>query len=225
MWRRRPESRIVLAVVCLLAIHVAIVKHAPAVAVIVGLGYAAANMALDWNLGTRAGRRIAWIAISALLALSLVAIWLGYASAIALLLAPSVLANLAMFYIFGQTLLPGHEPLITRFRRLEVGHVTPAFEHYTRRLTLLWTILFAVGTIVSLTAAISGNIEIWSWIAFVLLPALTAGLFLGEHVYRAYRYGAEGRTSPLRTLSVMFHPRAWLPRPAAEPQGDNIRHG
>jgi hypothetical protein len=90
---------------------------------------------------------------------------------------------------------------------------------------MLWTLLFAVGTIVSLVAAISGNIEVWSWIAFVLLPALTAGLFLGEHIYRAYRYGAEGRTSPLRTLSVMFHPQAWMPQPAAEPQGDNIRHG
>lgn len=225
MWRRRPESRILLAIVSFLAIHIAIVKQAPAIAVIVGLGYAGVNLALDWNLGAKAGRRVAWIAVIALLAASLAAIQLGYASAITLLLAPSVLANLAMFCIFGQTLLPRHEPLITRFRRLDVGHITPAFEQYTRRLTMLWTLLFAVGTIVSLAAAISGNIELWSWIAFVLLPALTAGLFLGEHVYRAYRYGAEGRTSPLRTLSVMFHPQAWLPRPAAEPQGDNIRHG
>lgn len=224
MWRRRPESRIVLAIVCFLAIHIAIVKEAHAAAVMVALCYAGANLALDWNLGARAGRRIAWIAVIVLLSSALIAIWLGYASAIALLLAPSVLANLVMFCIFGQTLLPGQEPLITRFRRLEVGHVTAAFEQYTRRLTMLWTILFAIGTFVSLAAAIYGDIELWSWIAFVLLPALTAGLFLGEHVYRAFRYGAEGRTSPLRTLSVMFHPHAWLPQ-TVEPQGDNIRHG
>ena len=141
MWRRRPESRILLAIVSFLAIHIAIVKQAPDVAVIVGLGYADANLALDWNQGVKAGRRIAWLAVIALLAAALAAIWLGYASAITLLLAPSVLANLAMFCIFGHTLLPRHEPLITRFRRLDVGHVTPAFEQLHAALTMLWTFL------------------------------------------------------------------------------------
>jgi len=225
MWRRRPESRILFAVVSFLAIHIAIVKQAPAAAVIVGLGYAIINLVLDWGRGASAVRRIAWVAAIMLLMAALAAIWQGYASAIALLLAPSVLANLAMLYIFGHTLLPGKEPLITRFRRLDLGHVESKFIGYTRQLTILWTILFAAGTLVSLAAAISGNVELWSWIAFVLLPALTVMLFLGEHVYRAYRYGAEERTSPLHTLSLMFHPQAWLPQAAAETQGDSIRHG
>ncbi len=225
MWRRRPESRILFAVVSFLAIHIAIVKQAPAAAIIVGLGYAIINLVLDWGQGASAARRIAWFTAIMLLVAALAAIWHGYASAIALLLAPSVLANLAMLYVFGHTLLPGKEPLITRFRRLDIGHVEPKFIRYTRQLTMLWTILFAAGTLVSLAAAVSGNVELWSWIAFVLLPALTVALFLGEHVYRAYRYGAEERTSPLRTLSLMFHPQVWLPQPVAEPQGDNIRHG
>jgi uncharacterized membrane protein len=225
MWRRRPEGRILFAVVSFLAIHIAIVKQAPAAAIIVGLGYAIINLVLDWGHGASAARRIAWFAAIMLLIAALAAIWHGYASAIALLLAPSVLANLAMLYVFGHTLLPGKEPLITRFRRLDIGHVEPKFIRYTRQLTMLWTVLFAAGTLVSLAAAMSGNVELWSWIAFVLLPALTVALFLGEHVYRAYRYGAEERTSPLRTLSLMFNPQAWLPQPAAEPQGDNIRHG
>jgi len=225
MWRRRPESRILFAVVSFLAIHIAIVKQAPAAAVIVGLGYAIINLVLDWGRGASAVRRIAWVAAIMLLMAALAAIWHGYASAIALLLAPSVLANLAMLYIFGHTLLPGKEPLITRFRRLDLGHVESKFIGYTRQLTILWTILFAAGTLVSLAAAISGNVELWSWIAFVLLPALSVVLFLGENVYRAYRYGAEERTSPLHTLSLMFHPQAWLPQAAAETQGDNIRHG
>ncbi len=225
MWHRRPESRILLAIVSFLAIHIAIVKQAPAAAVIVGLGYAIINLVLDWGQGASFTRRISWVAAIMLLLAALAAIWQGYASAIALLLAPSVLANLAMLYVFGHTLLPGKEPLITRFRRLEIGYVAPKFIGYTRQLTMLWTILFAAGAIVSLAAAISGNVELWSWVAFVLLPALTVALFVGEHVYRAYRYGAEGRTSPLRTLSLMFHPQAWLPQAAAEPQGENIRHG
>lgn len=225
MWRRRPESRIVLAIISFLAIHFAIVNEAPATAVIIGLCYAAANLGLEWQLGSSGGRRVTWLAVIGLLAATLAAIWLGYASAVTLLLAPSVVANLAMFYIFGQTLLPGKEPLITRFRRIDIGHVTPKFQRYTRHLTVLWTVLFAFGTVASLAAAVAGEVELWSWIAFVLMPALSAALFLGEHVYRAYRYGAEERTSPLRTLSLMFHPQAWLPHPAAAPRGDNVPHG
>jgi hypothetical protein len=90
---------------------------------------------------------------------------------------------------------------------------------------LIWTLLFAAGAAVSLAAAIAGDVELWSWIAFVLLPALTVALFLGEHVYRAYRYGADERASPLRTLALMFNPQSWLPQPAPETQGDSIRHG
>jgi len=223
MWRHRPEGRIALAIVSLLIIHVAIVRQADAVAVIAGLGYAGANLAIDWRAG--AGRRSVWlVAIGALLA-ALAAILAGYASAVALLLAPSVVVNAALLALFGHTLMPGREPLITRFRRFEIGYVAPKFIRYTRGLTILWTILFAFATAASLAAAVAGDIELWSWIAFVLLPLLTVGFFLGEHAYRAYRYGTEGRASPLRTLTLILHPQAWLPQPAHETQGDNPRHG
>jgi uncharacterized membrane protein len=225
MGSRRPEGRIALAIVSFLAIHVAILQQSPATAVAIGLVYAAVNLVLDWRNGASVVRLAGWLSGVFILSLALAAIWAGYASAVALLLAPSVLANAVMFVIFGRTLLPGREPLITRFRRIDIGYVAPKFAGYTRRLTLLWTILFAVGTAASLLAALGGAIEIWSWIAFVLFPALTAALFLGEHVYRAYRYGPEGRASPLHTLAVMFHPQAWLPQPATEPQGNNRRHG
>lgn len=223
IWQSRPQGRIALAVVSFLAIHVAIIHEAGAAAVIAGLGYAVANLAIDWRAGT--GRRSVWlIAICALL-IALAAISAGYASAVVLLLAPSVVVNAALFALFGHTLLPGREPLITRFRRFEIGHVAPKFVRYTRLLTMLWTILFAFGTAVSLAAALAGEIELWSWLAFVLMPALTAGFFLGEHAYRAYRFGTEGRASPLRTLALILHPQAWLPQPAHEPQGDNAGHG
>jgi uncharacterized membrane protein len=225
MWRSRPESRIALAVVSLLVIHVAIIKQADAAAVIAGLAYAGASLAIDWQAGASAGRRGIWFIAIGVLLIALAAISAGYASAVALLLAPSVVVNAALFVLFGHTLLPGREPLITRFRRFDIGYVAPKFIRYTRRLTLFWTILFAFGTAVSLAAAVAGDIELWSWIAFVLLPALSAAFFLGEHAYRAYRYGVEGRASPLHTLALMFHPQAWLPQSAREPQGDNARHG
>jgi len=225
MWQSRPEGRIALAVVSFLVIHVAIVQQAEAAAVVAGLAYAIANLAIDWRAGAGAGRRSVWFIAIGVLLTTLAAISAGYASAVALLLAPSVVVNAALFALFGHTLLPGREPLITRFRRFDIGYVAPKFIRYTRRLTVLWMILFAFGTAVSLAAAVAGNIELWSWIAFVLLPALSVAFFLGEHGYRAYRYGVEGRASPLHTLGLMFHPQAWLPQPTHEPQGDSARHG
>ena len=224
MWRSRPESRIALAIVSFVVIHAAIVQNAYAAAVGAGMAYAAANMAMDWASGMGAARLYGWMAGIALLLLALVAIWAGYVSAVALLLAPSVLVNAAMCFIFGRTLLPGQEPLITRFRRIEIGYVAPKFAGYTRRLTVIWTLLFAAGCVASLAVAATGEIELWSWVAFILFPALTVALFLGEHLYRAYRYGPEGRASPLRTLALMFRPQAWL-QTAPESHSENPRHG
>jgi uncharacterized membrane protein len=223
-WPSRPEIRIALAVGAFLVVHVAIVNEAYPAAVLTGIIYAGANLAVNWRNGMGAGNLYGWLAAVLVLLLALIAIWMGYVSAVALLLAPSLLANAFMLFVFGRTLLPGREPLITRFRRFDVGHVAPKFAAYTRRLTALWTVLFAAGTAASLVAALMRDIEIWSWVAFILLPALTAALFLGEHVYRAFRYGPEGRASPLHTLALMFQPQAWL-QPAHQSQSKNARHG
>jgi uncharacterized membrane protein len=154
----------------------------------------------------------------------LISVWYGYASAVALVLVPSVLVNALLLVLFGHTLLPKREPLITRFRRAEMGFVTPIFASYTRHLTLLWTLLFAVATASSLAAAAWGDLRIWSWISFFGVPVASVMLFLGEHVYRAVRYGREGRASPLRTLRVVLHPNAWRAVPMSQPDMQSSVH-
>jgi uncharacterized membrane protein len=164
---------------------------------------------MSWYSDGRRALRAPWIGIVVVLLGAQVATWLGYHSAVALVLAPSVIINAALLILFGQTLLPGREPLITRFRRLEHGEVTPMFVSYTRNLTIAWTLLFGFGALVSLMAAGMGDLALWSWVSLILLPAMTGTLFLGEHVYRAVRYGAEGRASPLDTLRLIARPEAW----------------
>jgi uncharacterized membrane protein len=201
--------RFLLTIACLLLVHVAILRGAYAVAVEVGLAYACTNFAIAFWNGDRKPLRSPWLLPVALMMSAQLAVWFGYTSAVALVLAPSVVMNAALLVLFGHTLLPGREPLITRFRRLEEGFVAPVFVSYTRFLTILWVVLFAVATAVSLAAASWGNVALWSWVSLIAIPAASLALFLGEHVYRVVRYGPEGRSSPLRTLRTVLRPDAW----------------
>lgn len=209
MSRPLQALRIALPIACLLLGHAAIVYGAYGTAVAVGLGYACANVAIVWMIRGRVSWRTPWLIPAAMLLGAQVAVWFGHGAAVAVVLAPSIILNLLLFLLFGHTLLPGREPLITRFRRLEAGHVAPMFVSYTRRLTIAWTAMFAVASAASACAAAWGDIALWSWIAFIGTPVASLSFFLGEHVYRALRYGADGRSSPLRTMRLLLHPDAW----------------
>src|SRR5262245_14036700 len=185
--------RVALLIASVLLAHAAILRGAYGMAATIGSAASILILLMNcWVEGRRA-LRTPWIGIVAVLLGAQFATWLGYDSAVALVFAPSVIINVALLILFGHTLLPGREPLITRFRRLEHGEVTPIFLAYTRNLTIAWTVLFSFGTLVSLMAAGMGDLALWSWISLILLPTMTGVLFLGEHVYRAARYGAEGR--------------------------------
>jgi uncharacterized membrane protein len=196
--------------------HVAILSGAYAAAVAVGLAYACINLGIACSMDGRRSLSGPWLVPVVLMLGVLVSVWYGYASAVALVLVPSVLANALLLVLFGHTLLPKREPLITRFRRVEMGFVTPVFATYTRHLTLLWTLLFAIATASSLAAAAWGDLTLWSWISFIGVPVASVTLFFGEHIYRAFRFGREGRASPLRTLRIVLHPDAWRAVPMSQ---------
>ena len=56
--------------------------------------------------------------------------------------APHAAIYLALLALFGRTLRPGHEPLITRFARRVHGTLPPQLAAYTRRLTIAWCVFF-----------------------------------------------------------------------------------
>lgn len=209
--------RISLTVGCLVFIHVAILHGAYRLAVAAGLVYSVINFAIVWATADKRRLQSPWLVPIVLMIAAQIAIWCGYTSAVALVLAPSVVMNAMLFILFGHTLLPGREPLITRFRRLEEGYVSLKFVSYTRSLTVLWAVLFAVATIISVAAALWGDTAVWSWVSLIAIPAASLSFFLGEHVYRALRYGPEGRSSPMRTLAVVFRAEAWRDIPISRP--------
>jgi uncharacterized membrane protein len=112
----------------------------------------------------------------------------------------AVFANLGACYGFASTLLPGREPLISRYTRFDFGHLPPDCAGYTRRLTLLWAVLLA-GFAAAQMAALAGH---WRPSAVLATEAALCGaLFLGEHLVRSARFPHHGRATLHRTFRAV----------------------
>lgn len=108
--------------------------------------------------------------------------------------------NLAAALRFGVTLLPGREPLITRYGRCDPAGLPDADGAYTRRLTWLWAgLLGGFAAAFGLLAILDRPV---GWLPAAEL-ALCAALFLGEHAVRNRRFPRHGRASPARTLRAV----------------------
>jgi uncharacterized membrane protein len=126
-----------------------------------------------------------------------------YSDQVAWLAALVPIAGHAMFaVIFGASLRPGREPLITTFSRLARGHLPDEVVPYTRRLTIVWTVVMSV-----LTVALS--------VVALVRPGLLGGavttsiglivaLFLGEHWVRHRVFPHLPLTPPLRTGRIVL---------------------
>lgn len=109
--------------------------------------------------------------------------------------APHAAAYLFLLWLFGRTLAPGREPLITRIARTVHGGLAPRMESYTRRVTIAWCVFFGGQVIVSAALYALVPLEAWSLFVNVLNVPLLALMFGAEYLYRAARYRDESRTS------------------------------
>jgi uncharacterized membrane protein len=92
-------------------------------------------------------------------------------------------ANLVASWQFAATLLPGREPLISRYTRFDFGHLPPDLGAYTRVLTVLWAALLAGFAAAHAVTALAGAHLSASAILAAEVVACGA-LFLGEHFVR-----------------------------------------
>jgi len=144
--------------------------------------------------------RLGWARRIGLAATAAAAAGTPGAATLALGLLP-VAANLLLAWHFGATLRPGAEPLIARYTRCDFGRVPAECAPYARRLTALWTAVFAALALLNALPPVSGAVtagEALGWNA-----AAVATLFLGEHLVRSLRFPQYGFASPLRTCRAM----------------------
>jgi uncharacterized membrane protein len=97
----------------------------------------------------------------------------------------------------------GAVPLITRIAHLEGGPLRPEVLAYTRRLTGIWALLFLAMGAESLLLALFAPVSIWSWFVNIWNYVFVALLFVGEHLYRRWRFPQDRHASPLALLQLM----------------------
>ena len=92
--------------------------------------------------------------------------------------------NLALAILFGRTLLPGRDALVTRFARIMHPMLPPEVERYTRHVTLAWTILFLVLLALSCILYFAGRLSAWSTLANIVNPIAIVAMFVIEYGVR-----------------------------------------
>ena len=101
---------------------------------------------------------------------------------------PHAAAYSFLLWLFGRTLLPGNEALITSVARRFYGSLPSYLEGYTRRLTAAWCLFFAAQLVASAVLLAFASYEAWSLFVNVLNLPLVAAMFAGDYLCRVVRF-------------------------------------
>ena len=94
----------------------------------------------------------------------------------------------AFAWLFGRTLLPGREPLVTQMARLVHGSIPPPIVAYARNVTWAWTLFFIAMGAVSMLLFVLAPLPAWSAFANLLLLPQVGLMFLAEYGYRTLKH-------------------------------------
>jgi uncharacterized membrane protein len=160
----------------------------------------------------RSSRRILWGVVLAAIAL---ATYLAHGAGLgvaALYGVPHAAGYLFLLWLFGRTLGPGRDALITRLARQVHGTLPPFMETYTRRLTLAWCVFFAAQLAASALLLAFAPLETWSLFVNVLNLPLVALMFTGDYLYRVLRYPGTRQSSIATAVQAYARDRLSSPR-------------
>lgn len=156
---------------------------------------------LAWISPYRGTALTAWCAVAGLLALNhaLLAEQFKY---IELVQHAGTFACLTA--VFGRTLAADRTPMVSVFARSTHGSLPPLLASYTRKVTIAWTLMFALMTAVSLILFFSGQLAHWSLLANVLTPFIIATCFLAEYLVRRLVLPTQMRTGLVSSIRAAW---------------------
>jgi uncharacterized membrane protein len=99
---------------------------------------------------------------------------------------PHTLVYLGLLLMFGATLRPGHDALITALARRMYGDISDDMWRYTRRVTWAWCFFFAAQLLTSLALFLLAPLAVWSFFVNVLNLPLLALMFVAEQLCRPF---------------------------------------
>ncbi len=90
----------------------------------------------------------------------------------------------SLFAGFALTLRPGHDPLITAMARRMHGPLTAEMLGYTRKVTIAWSLFFAIQLAISVGLFCAAPLVWWSFFVNILDIPLVALMFAAEYAIR-----------------------------------------
>lgn len=112
--------------------------------------------------------------------------------------------------IFALTLRPGHEPLVTALARRVHGSLTPPMAAYSRKVTIAWSVYFAVMAVLSIVLHAMLPLDDWAVFANLVTPVAMVALFVGEYLLR-YRLHPEFERATLADAMNAYSSRRAAP--------------
>jgi uncharacterized membrane protein len=116
---------------------------------------------------------------------------------------PHSLAYLGLLAMFGATLRPGREALITTLARRMYGAIPDDMAVYTRRATWVWCGFFAAQLATSLLLFVAAPLVDWSFFVNVLNLPLVALMFVAEQACRPFLLRDAPRHTPGEILRMI----------------------
>lgn len=162
-----------------------------------------------------------WLAAAA--AAALVAVVLVYSHAassdpVALAGAPHAIIYIGLLAVFGASLLPGREPIVTAVARRMRGTLPAGVAAYTRRVTAAWCVFFAAQLVASFILFHAAPAEVWSvFVNFLNLPLLVL-MFAGEYLWRRRRFPHLRHAGLVAALRALRLGAPAFPKPPAFPK-------
>ena len=99
---------------------------------------------------------------------------------------PHAFIYIGLLAIFGASLRPGREPLVTALSRQMYAVVPAEMAAYTRGVTWAWCAFFAAQLLMSLALFLLAPRAVWSLFVALLNLPLIALMFVGEHTLRPF---------------------------------------
>jgi uncharacterized membrane protein len=91
-------------------------------------------------------------------------------------------------FFFGATLRRGMESIVTSIGERARGPLDADMRAYTRKVTLVWTVVFFCLSLEALLLALIDRTVMWSWLVHIFNPLLITVIFLSEFAYRKQRF-------------------------------------
>lgn len=128
---------------------------------------------------------------------------------------PHTLAYSGLLAVFGASLLPGREALVTALARQLHGPITSEMAGYTRQVTWAWCVFFGAQLATSLLLFLFAPLAAWSFFVNVLNLPLLVLMFALEYAYR----GIALQNPPRHGVAYMTAMAAFLKQRMSKPTG------